>query len=124
MKAFLVVALALLTSCSIANVFRSGNDDMCRYLLVELDPHMEGAIARESRQEPPQGALTQGYSRGAWDAYWNHRIYHLWDVGPSSCNGTYEGPSGPEIIRRAVLRRQEVGLPSINLEERNRDKSL
>lgn len=124
MKVLLVLVLALLTSCSTVNMFRSGNDDMCRYMTQQIDPGLDEAITRELRQEPPQGALTQGYSREAWDAYWNHRIYYVWDIGSSSCNGTYKGASGPEMIRRAILHRQQVELPPINLEDRNRDKSL
>lgn len=119
-----VLSVILLAGCSTANMLRSDNDGMCRYMSEQIDPGLDEAITRELRQEPPQGALSQGYSREAWDAYWNHRIYHVWDIGPSSCNGTYKGPSGPEMIQRAILRRQEVGLPPINLEDRNRGKSL
>ena len=125
MKVLLVLVPVLLTSCSTVNMFRSGDDDMCRYLSQQIDPGLDEAITRElRRQEPPQGALSQGYSREAWDAYWNHRIYYVWDIGPSSCNGRYKGPAGPEMIRRAILRRQEIGLPPINIEDRNREKSL
>ena len=124
MKVLLAIVLVLLSGCSTGNVFRSGNDDMCRYIAQQISPGLDEAITRELRQEPPQGALTQSYSREAWDAYWNHRIYYVWDVGSGSCNGTYEGPSGPEMIRQAILRREEASLPPINLESRNRDKSL
>ena len=124
MKVLLALVLVLLSGCGTGNMFRSGSDDMCQYMTQKIGPGLDEAITRELRQEPPQGALTQSYSREAWDAYWNHRIYHVWDVGPSSCNGTYKGPSGPELIGQAILRRQEASLPPINLEERNRDKSL
>jgi hypothetical protein len=124
MRHLLTLLVVLLTGCSTANMFRSGNDDACRHLYQGIDPGLDEAITRELRQEPPSGALSKGYSREAWDTYWNQRIFHVWSVGPDSCNGTYTGPSGPEMIRRAVLRREEVGLPTINLEERNRGKSL
>ena len=90
----------------------------------QISAGLDEAITRELRLEPPDGALSQGYSREAWDSYWNHRIYYVWSVGPDSCNGTYKGTIGPEMIRQAIHRRQEIGLPSINLESRNRDKSL
>ena len=116
--------LLLLTGCSAVNMFRSGDDEMCRYLYEGIGAGLEEAISLELRQEPPQGALTQGYSREAWDAFWNNRIHHTWDIGPNSCNGTYKGPSGPEIVRNAINRRQAVGLPPVALDDANRGKSL
>ena len=90
----------------------------------ELAPSIDRAIAQELRQEPPNGALTKPYSRSEWDKYWNHRIFYLWDLGPDDCEGTYEGPSGPELIRDALHKRRDLGLPDVRLEERNRAKDI
>lgn len=102
----------------------SGPDDFCRSLYADFPAGFDDAIARELRQEPPQGALTQAYSREAWDAYWNQRIYYVWSIGPSECGGTYRGPSGPLLVRDAISKRRSAGLPDINLESRNLDKLL
>ena len=123
-----VKVLALLVSmfiggCSTLNIFR-GPDDFCRQMSSGYSSSLEAAVARESRKEPPNGALTQPYSRAQWDKYWNSRIYHMWDIGPESCNGTYEGPAGPALIQNALDTRRERGLPEVNLEPRNEDKDL
>ncbi len=109
--------------CSTLNILK-GQDDFCQFMLADLSSGMEEAISRELSKEPPDGALTKPYSREEWDKYWNHRIYYVWDVGPNDCGGTYKGPSGPELIREAIKKRQEVGLPEVNLEPRNTDKQL
>lgn len=119
----IVPILILLSGCSTLNIL-SGPDDFCRSMAADMRPCLDDAIARELRQEPPQGALTKPYSRAEWDAYWNHRIYHLWSVGPDYCNGTYKGPPGPELIRYALQKRRALGLPDVRIEERNRDKEI
>ena len=93
-------------------------------MFADLGPNMAEGITREIRQEPPQGAITKPYSRAAWDKYWNDRIFQLWKMGTGDCDGTYKGPSGQDLIRKAIARRREIGLPEINLEDRNRDKGL
>ena len=124
MKILLVLTSVLLTSCGTANMLRNGNDDMCKFITEQIGAGLDEAITRELRLETPEGALTKGYSREAWDSYWNNRIYYVWDLGPNTCNGTYKGIVGPEMIRQVILRRQEIGLPPINIEPRNHDKSL
>lgn len=120
----ITLVLLLLSGCSTLNIL-SGPDDFCRSMSADLGLlGLDDAIARELRQEPPQGALTKPYSRAEWDVYWNHRIYYVWSAGPNDCNGTYKGPPGSDLIRNALQRRRELGLPDIQLEERNRAKEL
>jgi len=123
MKALALLLSILIAGCSMLNTFR-GPDDFCRQMSSGYPASLEDAIARESRKEPPNGALTQPYSRAQWDKYWNSRIYHMWDIGPESCNGTYEGPAGPVLIQNALDKRREIGLPKVNLESRNEDKDI
>ena len=102
----------------------SGPDDFCRSMTDDLSVGLADAIDRELAKEPPNGALSKPYSRELWDKYWNHRIFHVWDVGPNSCNGTYTGSSGSELIRSTIEKRRSVGLPPIKIEERNSGKTL
>lgn len=45
-------------------------------------------------------------------------------LGQSLVGGAYVGPPGPEIIRSVLKMRRDRGLPDIEIEERNHDKSL
>jgi len=117
------VAAVALVGCTTLNILK-GPDDFCRSTYADFPAGFENSIARELRKEPPQGALTQPYSREAWSKYWNDRIFYVWTVGPDACNGTYRGPSGPELVEGALARRRAAGLPDIELESRNRDKPL
>jgi hypothetical protein len=121
-----ILALLLITwlsGCTVAGLL-AGPDDFCQGTYADFPADFDKAISRELRQEPPNGALTKPYSREAWDAYWNHRIYYVWSVGPDTCDGTYEGPYGPTLVRDALAKRRVAGLPDVTLEPRNRDKVL
>ena len=123
MKSFTIPGIVLLVGCSTANILR-GQDDFCRQLNADYQESFQRAIQRELAKEPPNGALTQPYSRELWNDYWNDRIYHMWDIGPESCNGTWEGPSGPQMIEYMLARRKSLNLPEIEIEKRNADKRL
>jgi hypothetical protein len=86
----IVPALLLLSGCNTLNIL-SGPDDFCRSTYADLRPGLDNAISKELRQEPPDGALTRTNSRAEWNAYWNYRIYYVWNIGPADCHGTYKG---------------------------------
>jgi hypothetical protein len=123
MRFIALVGVLILAGCSAGNIVR-GQDDFCRQLNADFRQSFERAIQREVAEEPPSGALTQPYSRDLWNDYWNDRIYYMWHIGPESCNGTWEGASGPEMIRYMLARRESLDLPEIKLEQRNADKNL
>ncbi|MEQ8836428.1 MAG: hypothetical protein RID07_06450 [Lacipirellulaceae bacterium] len=105
------------------NILR-GPDDFCRSILAGYRYDFDRTIARESRQEPPSGAMTSAYSPELWNRYWNDRIHQMWEIGPDNCDGTYQGPPGPEVLEYAIEQRRLAGLPEIRLDERNVGKSL
>ena len=123
MRLLLLVGALLLAGCSSLNLYKS-QDDYCLWMKEMLPGHMDTAIKSEASKGSPNGALSQPYSREAWDEYWNDRIFYVWDVGPEDCGGMYQGPTGPKLIRDALEKRQKAGLPEVNLEPRNLDKDI
>jgi len=93
-------------------------------MFADYRADFDKAVTRETRLQPPNGALTQPYSRELWNKYWNDRIYYMYDIGPKSCNGTYRGPSGGEMLRYAMEKRRNAALPDLPIEQRNHDKRL
>ena len=96
---------------------------MCSIGSSGVPLNLENAIDREVAGEGPNGAFGQTFSREGWDRYWNDRIYSLWDSVPD-CGSAPNGPTGREAIIAALSRRSAIGLPDIELEDRNEDKDL
>lgn len=96
----------------------------CRFFNSILLPILLDSVGREVEKESPNGWVGQPFSQENWNRYWNDRVFYAWDVGPSDCDGTYVGPSGPEIMRMVFGERRARGLPDISLEERNVDKAV
>lgn len=113
--------ILLLSGCTFLNVLDDGQG-FCRS--INYQKSIERALEKEVNLESPNGFIGQPYSRNNWDDYWNHRIFHMWNIGPESCGGTYIGPSGPELIELMFKRRNILGLPRIILEEKNSDKQI
>jgi hypothetical protein len=122
-QTFTLVITIILQGCSSLNIIDDGHG-LCRSLGEEYPESLYTEAQREAKKEPPNGYLTQPYSRKSWDSYWNHRIFYMWDLGPKSCGGTYQGLLGPELINMLIAKRRELGLPEIALEERNSGKEL
>jgi hypothetical protein len=113
----------ILSGCSFANFLDDGHG-LCRSINSDYPESIYRTLYDEGILKSPNGFLTQPYSRENWDNYWNSRIYYIWDISTQSCGGTWEGLSGPEIIKLMFDKRVSMGLPEIVIEERNRDKNL
>jgi hypothetical protein len=119
-----VLPLAIVaSSCSFLGVL-AGPDDFCRSMLEDTPSLLDRDIEQELARKPPSGHLTESFSPELWNKAWNERIWGTWEIGPDSCNGSYAGPTGPEMIRAALSKRRAYGLPEVVLEERNADKPL
>ncbi len=118
----IILCSVFLAGCSFMNVFKGPNDFWRNYAAGEIKDGIDKAIQEEIRKDVPNGYKTKPYSREVWDAYWNSRIYHLYDLGQTPHDKAYRGPSGPEFIRYILETRKTNGLPELVIEERNRDK--
>ncbi len=124
MRVLLLFLLLSPCACSTLNIL-ADQEAYCREQEAGLVAwHTEQAATKEASQKPPNGWLTQPYSRENWNKYWNDVIFHVWKVDQTACSGTYEGPYGPEMVRAILDNRRQLGLPQVQLEERNRDKGL
>jgi len=118
----LVLGVALLVS-GCASLSAAFDNTMCAIGTSGVPLNLENAIEREVAGGAPNGAFGQTPSRENWDRFWNDRIYSLWDSVPD-CGNAPRGPTGREAVLAALSRRSVLGLPDIELEERNRDKDL
>ena len=123
MRVLLLAVAISLCGCTALNV-RAYQDASCRSDKAGLEPWHKEAADSEALRKSPNGWVTQPYSRENWDKYWNDVIYYVWTVGPTDCNGSYTGPYGPEIVGAVIDYRRRLGLPEINLDERNLNKGL
>ena len=121
--ALILGILLTLYGCSFINIIDDGQG-LCRALGEQYPESLYAEVQREANKEPPNGYLTQPYSRKNWNSYWNHRIFYMWDLGSQSCGRTYEGLSGSKLVSLLIVKRRELGLPEIVLEERNSNKNL
>jgi hypothetical protein len=114
--------LLLIAGCSSLNILKGQNDYYANHYAYELRQTIDDAISRETAEEPPSGYLTKPYSRSIWNSYWNDRIYYLYDLGGAQTPDAYQGPDGQEFISYIFEARASVGLPAIEVEERNIDR--
>jgi hypothetical protein len=112
--------LLFLFLCSCTHDFA----DYCRDQTAGLVAWHKSEADRELKHESPNGWYDKPYSRENWDKYWNNIIFHVSKVSPESCNNTYRGPSGTDMVQEILGYRRQLALPDVNLDERNRDKSL
>ena len=112
----------VLTGCAL-NLL-SSQSAYCRDQKAGLVSWFQESAQAEAAGKSPSGWATSPYNRENWDRYWNDRFYYVWTIGPSDCAGTYDGPFGPEIVRSTVGFRKQLGLPPINLDDRNQDKAI
>ena len=123
MKVLVAVIVALyMSSCSAANIVRGPDDYNENYYAADLRHSIDSAILAEKERKPPNGYLTQPYSRRSWNKYWNDRIFHIYELGSTHMPKGYQGPSGPELIEYILRKRAKYGLPPIELEERNNER--
>jgi hypothetical protein len=80
------------------NMFKGPNDFWRNYAAEEFKRDIDQAIKEEVQKDVPNGYATKPYSREVWNAYWNDRIYTLYDIGKTKETEAYRGPSGPEFI--------------------------
>jgi hypothetical protein len=117
-----LIALPLLTGCTMLNAFKGPGDHWRNYMAGDLKEGIDDSIQGEINKQLPNGYLRRQYSRAVWDEYWNWRIHHLYDIGTTEVDQAYRGPSGPEWIRYIITARRSHGLPELKIEPRNRDK--
>ncbi len=117
------ISLLFVSGCTLLNIVDDGYG-LCRSINAGYPESLYEELRSEARRDSPNGYLTQPYSRENWNKYWNNRVYYVWDIGPESCGGTYEGLSGPEIIRLMLRKRQSMQLPKIEWDERNSSKDF
>ena len=122
MRTLLLATLlaANLTGCTVAGLL-AGPDDFCRSKNEELPGIIADEVTSELRQEHPPGDPT--YGPEAWNKHWNVRLHDTTKIGADDCDGSWKGPTGSEMVRAAIVRRREIGLPEIQLEDRNKDKA-
>ena len=116
-----LVLLYVLGGCSSINILDDGHG-LCQSTSQEYPESAFQELERELRKEPPNGFMTQPYSEENWNAYWNSRLFYLYDLGPESCGGTYSGMGGPDVVAAILARRQELELPALTLDDRTREK--
>jgi uncharacterized protein YceK len=119
MRMVLVPLVALL--CSSCSTFNLVTDPVkqCQADTAGLVAWHQQQADKEALGKPPNGWLTQPYSRENWDLYWNDVVFHVGSVSPAHCSGTYRGPMGPEMVRALLAYRRSLGLPEVNFEELN-----
>jgi hypothetical protein len=122
-RASAVAIYFLLSGCSRINIVDDGRG-LCRSINEDYPESLYLVLEDEVNLKSPNGYLTEQYSRKNWNEYWNNRVFYMWDIGPDSCGGTYDGPVGPEIINLMLLRRKELGLHEIEWDGRNIGKEL
>ena len=120
--AFILICSGLLSGCSFLNMAKGPVDFWRNHAAVQLKEGIDKAIQEEVRKDVPGGYKNEPYSREVWNAYWNSRIHHLYDLGQTPHDKAYRGPSGPEFIRYILETRKINRLPDLVIEERNRDK--
>ena len=123
MRTLLIIVVLLTSGCTTLNMI-GGSTAFCRAVYVDMGADLDAEVSRELRHEFPPGALARTNLEAEWNSYWNHRIYHVWDIGPASCDGTYKGPLGSDMIRHTLQMRHASGLPEVIVEERNLGKVL
>jgi hypothetical protein len=104
------------------NMLRTSNDDCRDYFAGEMKDVIGRSIKDELAHLPPDGYKTKPYDPAQWQEYWNDRIYYIYDLGPSSCQGKYRGSTGSEFIAHILRERRANGLPELVIEARNKDR--